>query len=361
MKDLELDTGEIVRTQRELSELIGCPGHEEEVAEYVLARIRPLAESARRDRLGNVTAVLPASAPEAGPASGRERILLDAHMDEVGFMVSHIEENGCLRIDSLGGVDKRVLPGTLLQFKSDEGERIIAVTGFIPPHATRPEERDKVADITEMFADPGLRSCEQVEAAGLHIGSVGTFHTAFISREDGVLIGKAFDDRSGCNVLIQTLTALSVRRRPHTLLFNFAVQEEVGQAGALVAGRALEPTLALAVENTLALDIPDVPARKVVTRLGGGPALTAADRSLIAPRRVLDRLRAAAEAAGVGWQYKKPVYGGSDAGKIFTTGAGVPTGVVSVPCRYIHGPAGLLRTEDLLATIRLTAAFCLLE
>jgi putative aminopeptidase FrvX len=202
---------------------------------------------------------------------------------------------------------------------------------------------------------------EQVQAEGLHIGSVGTFYTPFISREDGVLIGKAFDNRSGCNVLIQTLAALSGRRRPHTLVFNFSVQEEVGGGGALVGGRALEPTLALAVENTLALDLPDVPARKVVSRLGGGPAVTAADRSLVTPGPVLDRIRAAAGAAGVSWQYKKPIYGGTDAGKIFTTGAGVPSGVISVPCRYIHGPAGLLWTEDLLAAIRLTCAFCLLD
>jgi putative aminopeptidase FrvX len=357
MTEIMPDVAELVKTQRELSELIGCPGHEEEVAEYVLARIRPLAGRAWQDGLGNVLAELPASRP----GSACERILLDAHLDELGFMVSHIEENGFLRIDVLGGVDRRVLPGTPLQFKNDEGRRIIGVVGSLPPQATRPGEREVVPDITEMFVDLGLASRLEAEAWGLHIGSLGTFYTPFISREDGVLLGRAFDNRSGCNVLIQTLAALSGRPRPHTLLFSFSVQEEVGGAGALVGSRALEPTLALAVENTVALDIPDVPARRVITRLGAGPAVTAADRTLIVPRRVLDRIRAAARAADVPWQYKKPIYGGSDGGKIHTAGSGVPTGVISVPCRYIHGPAGLLRTEDLAATVRLAAAFCLLE
>jgi putative aminopeptidase FrvX len=359
MKDFTLDIGEIVATQRELSELIGCPGHEEEVAAYILARVRSLTERVWQDRLGNVLAELPSTRPEG--ASGRERILLDAHLDEVGFIISHVEESGFLRLDTLGGVDRRVLPGTLLQFKADDGRRVTGVVGSMPPHTTSPEEREKVADIPDLFVDLGLESAAKVEAEGLHVGSVGTFFTPFISREDGVLIGKAFDDRSGCNVLIQVLKALSSRQRPHTVVFNFAVQEEMGQGGARVGSRALEPTLALALENTMALDVPDVPPRRIISRLGGGPAVTAADRTLVAPRRVLDRIRRAAEAAGLNWQYKKPIYGGSDAGKIFTAGTGVPTGVVSVPCRYIHGPAALLRTEDLLATIRLTAAFCLLE
>ncbi|MHA1199816.1 MAG: M42 family peptidase, partial [Candidatus Heimdallarchaeaceae archaeon] len=144
----------------------------------------------------------------------------------------------------------------------------------------------------------------------------------------------------------------------HTLLINFAVQEEVGGRGAIVASYTLEPSIALALENTIASDVPGVPDQKIVTSLGAGPAVTAADRSLIVPKKILDRIRKAAEMDNIKWQYKKPTYGGTDAGYISRTRAGVPSGVVSVPCRYIHANAGLLLIDDILKTIKLVTNFC---
>jgi len=162
---------------------------------------------------------------------------------------------------------------------------------------------------------------------------------------------------------VHTLLALRALRAahalPHTVLAVFSVQEEFSHVGAAVAAEALGPDLALVLETTTATDVPDTPGRAVVTRLGGGPAVTVADRTAVVPSALVKRLRAAAEQAGLPWQYKKPVYGGTDAGSIQARRAGIPTGVLSVPCRYLHGPAAVLDTADLLDTIRLLTAFCL--
>ncbi len=192
------------------------------------------------------------------------------------------------------------------------------------------------------------------------MGTVGSFHSPFLELNEHRLLGKAFDDRTACNVIIQVLKILKNSKPRQTILVNFAVQEEFGHAGAIVGTRALEPTHALAIENTIASDVPDTPPRKIITRLGGGPAITLADKSVVVPESVVRRLKLAAESSGIKYQYKKPVYGGTDAGRIQLTGLGVPTGVISVPCRYIHGPSGILDIEDIEATIRLVASYSLL-
>ncbi len=363
----EIDLEELIRTQEELSTLLGCPGREQEVAAYLEGRLEGLADRVWRDPLGSVLAVR-----EGSP--GGERILLSAHMDEVGFMVSHVEESGFLRVDALGGFDRRVLPAAALQFRADDGAAVHGVVGSIPLHVTAPEQRERVPEIRDLFVDVGARSAAEVEARGLHVGSVGTFDTPFRRLSAGRLLGKAFDNRSACNVLLQALRLLggaarggggvrggSSAAQSPTVMACFAVQEEASHAGAAVAARALEPTVALVVENTVATDVPDTPPRQVITRLGGGPAITAADRTVLVPQAVLDRLRRAAGAYGLPWQWKKPVYGGTDAGQITRSGAGVPTGVVSVPCRYLHGPAAVLDVADLADTVRLAVAFCMSE
>jgi len=348
---MNINREKIVKTQKELSNLIGCPGHEEEVAEYILSQLQDCVDRAWIDALGNVLAIKEGSNPDGF------RILLDAHIDEVGFMISHIDEKGFLRIAPLGGIDKRVMLGLLLQFQANNKERIIGVVGAPPPHITKSEERERVPDITEMFVDIGCKSGEEVLEKGLHVGSVGTFYTEFEQLDENTLIGKAFDDRTACNVLLQVLKALKDEDHPHTILAVFAAQEEVGGRGATVGAFELQPTLALTLENTIASDVPGVPPNKVVTSIGAGPAITAADRSLITPKKVLERIHKAAEKDNIATQYKMPIFGGSDGGRIALVRSGVPTGVVSVPCRYIHGPVAMLKVDDIEDTIKLVTNF----
>ncbi|MHA1866355.1 MAG: M42 family metallopeptidase [Candidatus Heimdallarchaeaceae archaeon] len=349
---MNIDINEIIKMQEKLSNLIGCPGYEEEVAEFILSQLNDYVDRAWIDPLGNVLAI------KKGTVENGMKILLDAHMDEVGFMISHIEEKGFLRIAPLGGIDKRVMFGTLLQFQTDNNEKIIGIVGSHPPHITKSEERESVPEISEMFVDIGCQSREEVLAKGLHVGSVGTFYTKFEQLDDETVIGKAFDDRTACNVLLQVLKALKDVEHSHTILAVFAVQEEVGGRGATVGAFELQPTIALALENTIASDVVGVPPNKVVTSIGNGPAVTAADRSLITPKKVLNRINQAAEKDNIKTQYKMPIFGGSDGGRIAITRSGVPTGVVSVPCRYIHGPVAILKIKDIAETIKLVYNFC---
>ncbi|MHA1778561.1 MAG: M42 family metallopeptidase, partial [Candidatus Heimdallarchaeaceae archaeon] len=322
-------------------------------AEYLLNKLKECnVDKAWIDPLGNVLTIREGTDPNG------LRILLDAHIDEVGFMISHITEDGFLHIVPLGGIDKRIMLGAILQFQTNENDRIIGIVGTQPPHITKPDEREKVPEIAEMFVDIGCTSYDEVLEKGLNVGSVGTFYTEFRQINNKFLMGKAFDDRTACNVILQVLKELKDEPIPNTILINFAAQEEVGGRGATVGAFTLDPNIALAIENTIACDVPGVSPLKTVTKIGGGPAITAADKSLIVQKKILDRLRKAAEMDNIGWQFKKPIYGGTDAGRISIVKSGIPAGVVSVPCRYIHSNAGLLNIDDLVATIKLVRNFC---
>ena len=350
---MNIDRENVINTQMELSNLIGCPGHEEEVTDYLMMKLEKLdVDKAWIDPLGNVLAIKEGSDPNG------LRILLDGHVDEVGFMISHISEKGFISVTPLGGVDKRILLGTLVQFQSSSGERIIGVFGAAPPHVTKPEEREKVPDILDMFIDIGSTSYEEVLEKGLDIGSVGTFYVESKKLNDYTILGKAFDDRTACNVILHVLKALSNQEIKNTILVNFAVQEEVGRRGATVGAYSLDPNIALAVENTTASDVPGVSPQKILTKLGEGPAVTAADKSVIVPKKILERIKKAADKDDIKWQYKKPAYGGTDAGSISLIKSGVPSGVVSVPCRYIHSTAGIILVDDIIDTIKLVTNFC---
>lgn len=349
---MQIKRKEIIQTQRELSELIGVPGHEQEVSDYLLSMLDTVLPNAWTDPIGNILGVREGNDPNG------LKILLDAHMDEVGFMINHIDKNGFIRVDTLGGIDKRVLLGSQIVLQTEKNDRIMGIFGSAPPHITSSEEREKVPEVKDMFVDIGCSSYEEVREKGLDIGSVGTFHTQFRQLDDETLIGKGFDDRTACNVVLQVLKALSDEDIDNTIMVNFAVQEEVGTRGARVGAYTLEPNIALALENTIASDVPGVKDHKIVTALGKGPALTVADRSVIVPRKIIHRLKQAAKECGVQYQYKKPTYGGCDAGAIMLTRHGVPSGVVSVPCRYIHGPVGLLKIQDIENTIKLVKTFC---
>ena len=350
---MTVDRESVINTQIELSNLIGCPGHEEDVTDYLLKKLEKLSvDKAWTDPLGNVLAIKEGSDPNG------LRILLDGHVDEVGFMISHINENGFLTIETLGGIDKRLILGALLQFQTEDKKRIIGVVGTTPPHLTKLEEREKVPAINEMFVDIGCCSEKEVLDLGLDIGSVGTFYTDSKMLNEKIILGKAFDDRTACNVIIHVLEELKEVEIPNTILVNFAVQEEVGLRGATVGAFTLDPNIALAIENTIASDVPKVPPSKVVTKLGEGPSVTVADRSLIVPKNILNRIKQAAEIDNITWQYKKPTYGGTDAGRISISKSGVPSGVISVPCRYIHSNAGILNINDIVETIKLVINFC---
>jgi len=339
--------------QEELSTLIGVSGHEDDVSNFILKLIERenLADKAWIDPLGNVLAIKKGT-------NGKNRILLDAHTDEIGFMISHIEKKGFLRFVPVGGWDIRILLGQSVVIRSKAGKLFHGIIGSKPPHLTTANDRKKIVDISKMYIDIGMNSIEEVTDNNVVIGTTGTLFSPFVDFPNNMVRGKAFDDRTGCNVLIQILRLLKENSSfEDTVLFNFAVQEEIGGRGSITGAFKLEPTIALAIENTTAADVPGIKEAEIPVYIGKGPAITVADKSMISSPKVNERLVKNAELDKIVYQFKKPMYGGTDAGKIHISREGVPSSVVSVPCRYIHSPTSLLKLDDILSTVHFIDAF----
>ena len=284
--------------------------------------------------------------------------MLDAHLDEVGVMVQHISEQGFLRVAPLGGLDRRLLPGSRVILQPRPGQRVTALCGLLPPHVSTGKDQDRAQPWDKIYLDAGLGSSEAVAAAGIQIGTPGVLDLGQGPLGEGCFFARNLDNRAGCAVLAHLLMRMAAEKRelPFGLVMNFSVAEEVGLRGAQAAAFDLAPDLALAVEATIG-ETPGVEAARNPSRLGGGPAITVADGRIVVPQRVVDSLEAAAKRAGVPCQRKLPPYGGTDAGVIHTSRGGVPTGVVSVPCRYIHSPASVLKLSDLEAMSELVWAW----
>ena len=330
-----------------LSDAIGVSGDETEVRAVVLDAVREHVDEIKVDALGSVLAVKHGTAPLDSPETGqrRMRVLLDAHIDEIGLMVVGQDKGGFLQIRAVGGIDPRLLPGALLKVGP---KRIPGVIGIKPIHLLDGEEGEKVAKIDDLVVDIGAKNRD--EAKGLApVGTYATFATRF--REMGPTVsGKAFDDRAGCAVLVELLRG---ERFQFDLYAAFTVQEEVGLRGARVAAYAVEPDCAFALEGTIADDIPKDKDVSPTTQLGQGPAITVMDRSFIADRRLVRLLTDTAQELGIPVQIKQPGIGGTDSGAIHLARGGVPSVTVAVPCRYIHSPVALLSLEDFDNTVRL--------
>ncbi|MHA2283488.1 MAG: M42 family metallopeptidase [Promethearchaeota archaeon] len=348
-----LNIESIKEYQKKLSSLIGVSGYEEDISNFILNEIetKELVDKTWTDALGNVLAIKGGEDPE-------RKILLDAHIDEIGFMVSHIEKKGFLRFVLIGGWDTRILLGQSVILKSGSGEFFHGIIGSKPPHLTTIEERKKQVQTTDMYIDIGMTSEEDVDNHNIRVGTTGTLLSPFEEFPNGMVRGKAFDDRTGCNIILHIMKLLKVNPKiKETVLFNFAVQEEVGGQGAIVGAYNLKPTMAIAIENTTAADVPGIRESEIPAYIGKGPAVTISDRSLISNPRVNERIFRNGDLEKIPYQIKKPRYGGTDAGKIQISRKGVPSSVINVPCRYIHSPTSLLKLEDIYETIRLIDAF----
>ncbi len=334
---------------RELSDSFGVSGFEDEVRAKIKDLVSPYVDEVRTDTLGNLFAVR--------KGSGNFTLMLDAHMDEVGFMVKWIDEKGYLRFTPLGGWDERIIPGHRVEISTRSCGKRIGIIGSAPPHILSAEERKRPITIENMFIDVGAISRQEVEDIGIKIGDPLTIHYPFAELNAGYVTGKAFDDRAGCLVAIETARRLAETDLKVNLALAFVIGEEVGLRGARTAAYQIDPDLALALEGTIGADMPGIPEENQPVRLGRGPAITVADRSIIVSRRLVEGLEQVAEEEAIPYQYKLPTYGGSDAGAIHLSRAGILAGIVSVPCRFIHSPTSTLRLNDLENTIRLVTGF----
>ena len=264
--------------------------------------------------------------------------MLAAHTDEVAVLITDIDEKGFLRFHPWGIV-ANILPAQRMQLNGKKGT-LHGILGTKPPHVLSAEERKAAIPADELFIDIGASSREMAEAKDLG---------------DGYLWGKAFDDRVGCYVMSEVFKW--VKDKPYNIVAVGTVQEEVGLRGSKTAAWQVDPDYGLALENTFAMDMPGVPNYKQSAGLHKGPVVTLADRSVIAHPKVLGSIMEAAKAENIPYQFKKIPSGGTDAGSIHLTKAGIPSGTIANPCRYIHGPCGITTEQDIENTVALVKAF----
>ncbi len=322
-----------------LSNAPGVSGNESAVREIIVKEIGPYVDDMRTDHLGNLIAF------KKGTKRGRKKIMLAAHMDEVGLMISHTNEKGLLFFEKVGGIDDRVLPAKRILIGKDRIPGLICIK---PIHLTRREEREKIIRHDAMMIDIGTESREETGKL-INQGDYAVFDTEFevLGR---VCKGKAFDDRAGCVVLIELLKSGPF---PFDLCPVFTTMEEVGLRGARVAAFAVKPDAAFVLEGTICDDGPKDTDTSSTTELGKGPAVSIMDHSIIADKRLVQLLLTTAENEGIPCQIKQPGKGGTDAGAIHLSGTGIPSVPLAVPCRYIHSPVSIISKQDFENTIRL--------
>ena len=322
-----------------LCNVIAVSGDESEVRKIVLNEVKPYADEVRVDALGSVLA------SRRGRGRNRTRVMLDAHMDEVGLMIVDEEGEGLYRFETIGGIDVRNLVGKQVFVGS---ERTPAVIGAKPIHLLTPDEYTKKVPIDSLRIDMG-------PSGKAKVGDRAGFATRF-RRVGPSILAKSIDDRIGVATLIELF-----RQSPSNidLCAAFSVQEEIGLRGAKVAAQYFNPDLAIAIDSTPANDLPlhdGTENTSYNTRLGLGPAIYVADGSTLHDPRLVHFLRETAEAEGIPYQIRQPGGGGTDSGAIQRSLAGIPTVSVSVPHRYTHTPVSLARVDDWKHTLNLLHA-----
>ena len=321
-----------------LSNACAVSGDEAQVRKIVLEEIKPFADDLRVDALGNVLAVRKARTP------GALRVMVDAHMDEVGFMIVEDDKDGLFRFVAVGGIDERTLPGKKVLVGS---ENVPGIIGAKPIHLTEEGETERKIPLESLRIDVGLKGGKKVR-----VGDRATFATRFW--QSGVaLFGKALDDRLGVATLIELF-----KNPPENieLLAAFTVQEEIGLRGARPAAYAFNPQLAVALDSTPANDLPVWDGGENIfynTRLGGGPALYVADSATLSDPRLVRHFAQTGEQMGIPFQLRQPGGGGTNAGAIHRVREGVPSLSVSVPGRYAHTAVMLARLDDWQNTLAL--------
>ncbi len=331
---------------KELTALFGPSGCEDAVRAFIENEIDGDCDGYCVDKVGNLIAKIRGRGMDYDPENPR-RILLSAHMDEVGFMVTEITEEGYLRFRNVGGIDPRVLSGRhVLVGDKSPIQGVIASKAI---HLQTPEDRQKVLPVRQLYMDIGARDKADAESM-VEIGDFAVFDSDFVSfgKDGGMMKAKALDDRVGCALLIELMRELKTNPRdlPFDVYFAFTCCEEVGISGAGVAAFTVAPELAIILESTAIHDLPNVPARSRVGKVGEGGALSLADNATIYDRAFVDYALRTAEQNGIKAQVKQAVSGGNDAGTVQRSLTGVRVLALSLPTRYIHSASNVASYAD---------------
>lgn len=322
----------------------GAPGFEQRVRELVLKEIEGLVDEVEIDNMGNVYAIRRGNADK--------RVMVGAHMDEIGFIVTHIDDKGFIRFHTLGGFDPKTLTAqrVIIHGKKD----IIGVMASKPIHVMSPDERNKVAKITDYYIDTGM-SAEEVKEL-VSIGNPITREREFIEMGNCVN-GKSLDNRLAVFIQIEMLRKLKGKKIPYDLYAVFTVQEEVGIRGANVASLRVNPDFGFGLDTTIAFDLPGAGAHEMITKLGEGTAIKIMDASTICDYRMVDYMKQTADKHKIKWQPEILTAGGTDtAGIQRMTEGGSIAGAISIPTRHLHQVIEMAHKEDIAASIELLTA-----
>ena len=322
---------------RKLVETYGPSGSEEQIRAAIRAEVEPFADELRVDPLGSLV-IHKQGSPSAGSGQTGEgkRVLLAAHMDEIGVMVTYVDEKGFVRFTRIGGVNPLTCVGTRVAF----ADGTVGVIGI----EEKREDTGKAPKFEQLYIDVGATSRDDCP---VHVGDAAVFVRPFVAQGTR-LIAKAMDDRIGCAVLIETLRRLE--RTPHDVYFVFSVQEETTLSGARTSTYGIEPDLAIAVDVTATGDKPE--SMPMAVELGKGPAVKVQDRGMIAHPAVRDLLVRRAKEANIPYQLEVLERGTTDAAAMQLVRAGVPSGCLSIPCRYIHTPSEMVDEGDVEGAVK---------
>jgi endoglucanase len=328
----------------------GPSGFETAAARVWRAEAEGFADSVDVDVSGNSAAVL---------RGGKPRVMLAGHVDEIGVMVTHVDDEGFLYIDGIGGWDPQVLVGQRIRFLT-RGGHVVGVVGKKPIHLMKAEEKEKATKLADLWVDVGAKDRAAALERGIRVGDPGVVDAAFLELGGGLFASRAVDNRIGAYVVLEVLRALAEGERPAAEVVAVATsQEEIGfhGGGARAKAFALDPQVAIAVDLTFSTDAPGIEKKQVGEhKLGSGPVLSRG--SAIHPL-VFERLAETAEREGIPYTIQaSPRFTSTDADAIYLQRAGVATAVVSIPNRYMHSPNEVVSTEDIDATIRLLSVFC---
>ena len=322
----------------------GAPGFEKRIRDLVIEEVKPLVDELEFDNMGNVYAIK--------RGTGSKKVMVGAHMDEIGFIVTHIDDNGFIRFHTLGGFDPKTLTAqrVIIHGKKD----IVGVMASKPIHVMTPEERNKVAKTTDYFIDTGMKAEEVKEL--ISIGDSITREREFIEMGDCVN-GKSLDNRLAVFILIETLKKLKGKEIPYDLYGVFTVQEEVGIRGANVSSLRVKPDFGFGLDTTIAFDLPGAAPHEMITKLGEGTAIKIMDASTISDYRMVEFMKNTADKHKIKWQPEILTAGGTDtAGIQRMTEGGSIAGAVSIPTRHLHQVVEMAHKEDIQGSIDLLCA-----
>lgn len=313
----------------------GISGNEDDVREIILQEIKGFADDIKIDALGNIIIF------KRGKNRANTKVMVSSHMDEVGFIVKGVTDDGYVKFSTVGGIDTKIMLSKRVTIGNN---KINGVIGTKPVHLLEKEEKENKVKLDDLWIDIGATSKEDA-LNYINIGDAICFKSDFIT-ENGMIKGKALDDRVGCFILINIIK----EELEYDAYFAFLVQEEVGLHGAMTASYDVAPEASIVIDATTASDIADVDDKNCVCKLKNGAVISFMDRSTIYDKDYFNKALFLSKVHDIKVQIKQAVAGGNDAGAIHKSRNGVKTLAVSLPCRYIHSPMGMISKEDLIAT-----------